>query len=480
MFIHVIIYYEFSANFIVCLPSPGENQRFELEKNPAHILDRKCLLSKETIFRFYDLIKTISKKYSNNSYLESYSIENLVQINQSDELCFIVVQTQEIERKNVRLNYFYLKDFLRLIATRLESNAIKTNQINYMFIDLNFYYYKCLNKFDTIELSKNDIKFIQLVYLKLISMNENNELDEACALHANQESISLLKFSSNSTIYSNESAHLMPNDLSKANEPSLLSSQYQYFSIKETKSYLISMFIKLFIYFACFVLFIFITLIVLHKINQRNLKKLVKKNAYISALSNQLYSIEIFSSDSYKNTDCTYKQENKHQVQESKTNYEPFANINHQVDANFKTSHHKLHQISNSNRQFSSDFQQHKQYQSNRETRINIDDENSVLIVDLNGACDYKRKINENLLVGELKNNLIQSKEEEYCFEKINEEEEGDTRSEYSITDLEKMKFVQQWLESISEFKFLRINSNFNCNFQNNHNKNYDQNNFLF
>ena len=30
------------------------------------------------------------------------------------------------------------------------------------------------------------------------------------------------------------------------------------------------------------------------------------------------------------------------------------------------------------------------------------------------------------------------------------DEVEGDTRSEYSITDLERMKYVQQWIESLT------------------------------
>lgn len=41
-------------------------------------------------------------------------------------------------------------------------------------------------------------------------------------------------------------------------------------------------------------------------------------------------------------------------------------------------------------------------------------------------------------------------------------EPDGDTRSEYSITDYERMKFVQEWINSISMFRFLRINNNNN------------------
>lgn len=38
---------------------------------------------------------------------------------------------------------------------------------------------------------------------------------------------------------------------------------------------------------------------------------------------------------------------------------------------------------------------------------------------------------------------------------------EGDTRSEYSITDHERMRFVEDWIRSISVFKFIHVNSNF-------------------
>lgn len=38
-------------------------------------------------------------------------------------------------------------------------------------------------------------------------------------------------------------------------------------------------------------------------------------------------------------------------------------------------------------------------------------------------------------------------------------EQDGDTRSEYSITDYERMKFVQEWLNSISMFRFLRVST---------------------
>jgi hypothetical protein len=366
------------------------------------------------------------------------------------------VQLIDEENSKTQLNYLYLRDFLKLIAARSGSDMIKTNQINYMFIDLNYYYDKCLNKFEAIELNKNDMKFIEFINLKLISMNENSELDEACTQRSNHESIRSLKLlTANLTVNSNKSAHFMQNESYKSNDPSLLLSQSQYYSMKETKSYLFSMFIKLFIYFACFVVFIFVTLIVLHKINQRNLKKLIKKNAYISALSNQLYSFEIFSSDFYKannnikSNDCTQIHEQTQKVQESETSNEPNASINHQIDSDSNLSNYKKHPINKNQNlnQFSSEFQHHKQRQASLETKIQIDDENCVVIVDLNNSYDYKRKINENSFVGELKNDykLREMKKEDGLYDKNEEkeEEEGDTRSEYSITDLEKMQFVQ-------------------------------------
>jgi hypothetical protein len=36
---------------------------------------------------------------------------------------------------------------------------------------------------------------------------------------------------------------------------------------------------------------------------------------------------------------------------------------------------------------------------------------------------------------------------------------DGDTRSEYSITDYERMNYVQEWINSISLFRFIRVNS---------------------
>ena len=39
------------------------------------------------------------------------------------------------------------------------------------------------------------------------------------------------------------------------------------------------------------------------------------------------------------------------------------------------------------------------------------------------------------------------------------EDKDGDTRSEHSTTDSERMVYVQQWIDSISVFKFIRINS---------------------
>lgn len=52
----------------------------------------------------------------------------------------------------------------------------------------------------------------------------------------------------------------------------------------------------------------------------------------------------------------------------------------------------------------------------------------------------------------------------------LNNQQDGDTRSEYSITDYERMKFVQEWLNSISMFRFLRVNSASFC--ENTNNKN--------
>ena len=54
----------------------------------------------------------------------------------------------------------------------------------------------------------------------------------------------------------------------------------------------------------------------------------------------------------------------------------------------------------------------------------------------------------------------------------LNNQQDGDTRSEYSITDYERMKFVQEWLNSISMFRFLRVNSASYCENPNANNKN--------
>lgn len=495
LFLIFIIYLK-TVFLLPDLDNTASNNNENLNPN-----DDECFNIKQTINKFYELIQFFTNAFKNekNPNINSTALNMYINSSMFERQDSIVVKNCQTSTKThanelqyyITFNYFYLRKLLnflinlntntnnkkKIIKTYLrnnnydssnsKSNSLKlkySNQLDYL--NNHYFNFKCNNDFYSLKFNKNEFRLIEFIYLnfKLKELLNKNNFDSCLNFNfkinlTSNNSISTYKgefkkinlnliLIGNNTKnsinnYSNSNSNnnkdieavfnltiLDGNILKNLNftnsnisNTDLYLNKTNLYNYYKGNKFLIFISTKLLFYFCILaVLFGFIMFVI-------NKTKLKHKNKLTTTAMKQNIIIE-------KNKNSHLKTFSSNSLSTSSSRNNPFeiismlntTNLNEEVANNAKPN--KSSSSTTNKKQQMLIYKKLNSYSTSSHSNNLIKNINTVAKSNLNTTNNNKSK-----------------------------KTDGDTRSEHSLTNFEKMTYVQEWIKSISSYKFIRINS---------------------